>query len=273
MRREAADGTMILHTEREVTMQMSLKQLTEGYDSEYETQLCAERMAELERDIQQDEHPMKMERDESHLSTQERQKRKLKRQLRAEALTRLEEAARTEKDFENVRECWDKLDKNRVRRERYHEVQRDEVPLEYKKAKYGLAFPEWLNDPIYSAIQHGRNLDVIFNCTYELHQFTSHPILLEILRDLKIEYKDVLFFTIIREMSTKEFGDLLGQTDRNIRKKRMRLLNRIRKELYKRLKDRKNLSLREKQFLERYKNNALAESEDAEDNAEKRCAG
>ena len=97
--------------------------------------------------------------------------------------------------------------------------------------------------------------------------------LLKILKDLKMEYKDVLFFTIIREMSTKEFGELLDQTDRNIRKKRMRLLNRIREELYEGLKDRKNLSFREKQFLERFKNNALAKNEDAEDDAEKRCAG
>ena len=88
-----------------------------------------------------------------------------------------------------------------------------------------------------------------------------------------MEYKDVLFFTIIREMSTKEFGELLDQTDRNIRKKRMRLLKRIREELYEGLKDRKNLSLREKQFLERYEKSALTESEDAEEEEEKRCAG
>ena len=90
----------------------------------------------------------------------------------------------------------------------------DDIPLEFGRVKYGAAFSEWLNDPNYSAIQHGRNLDVIFNCTYELHQFTSHPILLKILKDLKLEYKDVLFFTINREMSTKEVGELLDQTDR-----------------------------------------------------------
>ena len=83
----------------------------------------------------------------------------------------------------------------------------------------------------------------------------------------------MLFFTIIREMSTKEVGELLNQTDRNIRKKRMRLLNRIREELYERLKDRKNLSFREKQFIERYENNALTENEGTEDEIEKRCAG
>lgn len=74
-------------------------------------------------------------------------------------------------------------------------------------------------------------------------------------------------------MSTKEFGELLDQTDRNIRKKRMRLLKRIREELYEGLKDRKNLSFREKQFIARYENNALTENEGAEDETEKRCAG
>ena len=187
----------------------------------------------------------------------------------------MEEVARTEADFEKITQAWDKLDANRERKERYHEIKRsgDDIPLEYGRAKYGAAFPEWLNDPNYSAIQHGRNLDVIFNCTYELHQFTSHPILLKILKDLKMEYKDVLFFTIIQEMSTKEFGELLDQTDRNIRKKRMRLLKRIRDELYEGLKDKKNLSFREKQFLERYEKSALTESEDAEEKEEKRCAG
>lgn len=249
----------------------AFEEVTEGHESNQEAQLSTERMEELELAIQQDEKPIKLEEDESGLPELVKQKKKLKRQLRAEALTRLEEAARTEKDFEEVIKKWNKLDSNRERKERYHEVLRggDEVPLEYGRAKYGMAFPEWLNDPNYYAIQKGRNLDVIFNCTYELHQFTSHPILLEILRDLKIEYKDMLFFTIIQEMSTKEFGELLDQTDRNIRKKRMRLLNRIREELYEKLKDKSNLSYREKQFLKRYKNNALTESEDAEE----RCAG
>ena len=253
----------------------AFEEVTEGHENNHESQLSTERMEELEIQIQQDEKPIKFDPDESSLPEPERKKKKLKRELRKEALTRMEESARTEADFEKVTEAWDKLDANRERKERYHEIKRsgDDIPLEHGRAEYGAAFPEWFNDPNYSAIQHGRNLDVIFNCTYELHQFTSHPILLKILKDLKLEYKDVLFFTIIRELSTKEFGELLDQTDRNIRKKRMRLLKRIREELYEGLKDRKNLSFREKQFIARYENNALTENEGAEDDMEKRCAG
>lgn len=244
--------------------------LTEGFDSSLEAQLSAERIEALELEIQQEEHPIQIEADDSALLEPQREKKMLKRQLRAEAMTRLEEAARTEADFENVVSCWDKLDRSRERRERYHEIQRDEIPLDYGRDENGTVFPVWLKDPNYYAIQKGNYLDVIFNCTYELHQFTSHPILLDIFRKLKLEYKDVLFFTVIQGMSTKEFGDLLGQTDRNIRKKRMRLIERIRNDLYKQLQGRSNLSLREREFIAEYEA-THKQAEDAEAEKE-RCA-
>ena len=43
--------------------------------------------------------------------------KKLKRELRQEALTRLEEAARSQQDYKEVVAWWDKLDENRERRE------------------------------------------------------------------------------------------------------------------------------------------------------------
>jgi hypothetical protein len=46
---------------------------------------------------------------------------KLRRDIVREALIRLEEAARSESDFTEVIEMWDKFDSNRERRERYHE--------------------------------------------------------------------------------------------------------------------------------------------------------
>lgn len=46
----------------------------------------------------------------------------LKRDLRKAAIARMEAAARTQGDFEDVIDAWDKEDKNRERRERYHEV-------------------------------------------------------------------------------------------------------------------------------------------------------
>ena len=49
----------------------------------------------------------------------------LKRELRAQALLRLEDGARTEEDFKEVIKQWDHLDDNRERKERYHEIGRE----------------------------------------------------------------------------------------------------------------------------------------------------
>ena len=51
-------------------------------------------------------------------------RKKLKRELEREALSRLEDAARTEEDFQNVITWWNRLDANRERKERYHEIGR-----------------------------------------------------------------------------------------------------------------------------------------------------
>ena len=62
-------------------------------------------------------------------------KKWLKRQIKEEALLRLEEAARTEEDFAAVQYHWDRRDSNRERKERYHEVLRGDVPLDVCIAK------------------------------------------------------------------------------------------------------------------------------------------
>lgn len=63
------------------------------------------------------------------------------------AVDRTSKAARTEEDFKIVIGEMDRLDKNRRRRERYHEVLRGDVPLEYKTTYDGLIFPLYLSDP------------------------------------------------------------------------------------------------------------------------------
>ena len=59
----------------------------------------------------------------------------LHREARALAIRRIEESARTEADFENVLYWWDKLDANRGRKEREHEIGRSAVPLEWAQMK------------------------------------------------------------------------------------------------------------------------------------------
>ncbi len=86
--------------------------------------------------------------------------------MQAEALARLEDAARTQKDFENVIAWWDRLDANRERRERYHELSRsgDDLPLEYGASVDELFFPDTLNGVMEKQLRKGDFLDVIFCC-------------------------------------------------------------------------------------------------------------
>ena len=67
------------------------------------------------------------------------QLKKLKRDIEAEALKRLEEAAKAKgdkEDFEYIVKQYDRLDANRERRERYHEILRgNNIPIEYGAAK------------------------------------------------------------------------------------------------------------------------------------------
>ena len=123
---------------------------------------------ELEADAE--EHPFEDGTDE-----EEPERKKLKRELRAEALARLEDSARTQQDFENVIAWWDKLDANRERRERYHELSRsgDDVPLDYGASANELFFPDTLNDVLEKQLRKGDFIDAIFYCPYDIHELVT----------------------------------------------------------------------------------------------------
>jgi hypothetical protein len=72
-----------------------------------------------------------LEKSETPKPAEAPERKKLKRELEQEALARLEDSARTEDDFNNVVTWWNRLDANRERRERYHEIGRSDVPLEW----------------------------------------------------------------------------------------------------------------------------------------------
>ena len=103
-------------------------------DEVLEQALAQENSAQLASELEQDEQPIDYE---SELETEEEEaapvsEKRLKREIQAEAIRRLEEAARTEADFSVVISEWDRLDRNRERRERDHENLRGDIPLEYQ---------------------------------------------------------------------------------------------------------------------------------------------
>ncbi len=193
-------------------------------------------------------------------------KKKLKRELRREALTRLEEAARTQTDFDEVVAWWDKLDENRERRERDHEVLRGDVPLEYGAVQEGTIFPASLCSPFWRELCSGYFLNIIFDCPYEMHELLADDFLSKMIFELKEDHKELFYYKVLRRYSSAEVGAVLNQTDRNIRKKWARLLKRMQKKLLEHITGKgssgRSLTLREKIFLEEYKKSVLDDGKD-----------
>lgn len=158
-------------------------------------------------------------------------KKKLKRELKAEALARLEKSARTVNDFNIVIDWWDKLDENRERRERYHEISRsgDDIPLDYGAKKDGLFFPDYLSDVFEKQLRSGDFIDIIFNCPYEIHQLVTAEYLCEALKNLSDNHKELLYLHAIKLFSSKRIGEIREQSDRNIRKIRVTMFKKIHK--------------------------------------------
>ena len=219
-------------------------------------ELEQERTAELESELEQDERPIDYdaELEDAEEEAAPTSEKRLKRELRAEALRRLEDAARTAEDFAVVVEEWNKLDRNRERRERDHENLRGDVPLEYQAVPEPKIVPRWLNNPAVRQLCSGNFLDILFDCPYEMHQLTANAFLSQMIEELSEEHKEILYFLSIRLYSTTQLAQLRGQSDRNIRKVRNTIRKNLQRKLYDHLceKSERSLTLRERQFMEEY---------------------
>ena len=227
-------------------------------NEELEQDAAAERLAELESALEQDEHPLDHE---AELETEEEEassvsEKRLKREVRAEAVRRLEEAARTEADFSVVIGEWDKLDRNRERRERDYENLRGDLPLDYQTVSEPELIPRWMNHPTYRQIMAGNFLDILFDCPYEMHKLTADPFISWMIQNLSDDRKEVLYFLSLRLWSTVWLAAARGQSDRNIRKLRKTIHKNLQRQMYAHLcvqqKLGKSLTLREHQFMEEY---------------------
>ena len=227
-------------------------------DETLEEALAEERTLELESELEQDEHPrdynaeLEDEEEEAAPTSENR----LKREIRAEALRRLEEAARTESDFLTVVDEWNKLDRNRERRERDYENLRGDVPLEFQAVPDPKIAPLWMNLPRFRQLCQGNFLDIIFSCPYELHELTANRFLSKLFFTLSDEQKEVLYYLFVKQYSTTRLAAIRGQSDRNIRKLRMTIQKKLQKRMYEHLSEKlendHSFTLREREFMEEY---------------------
>ena len=224
-------------------------------DETLEEALAEERTLELESELEQDEHPRdyNAELEDEEEEAAPTSEKRLKREIRAEALKRLEEAARTESDFLTVVDEWNKLDRNRERRERDHENLRGEVPLEFQAVPEPRIVPLWMNDPEYRQLCSGFFLDILFDCPYEMHELTADKFISDMIRDLSEEHKEVLYFLSLRLYSATKLAVLRGQSDRNIRKLRTTIHKKLQRAFCQHLQEKQeaggSLTLREQEFF------------------------
>ena len=223
--------------------------LAEQKEEQLTKALADEHQAELEVQLEQDEQPPQID--------EPPETKKLKRDLQREALARLENAARTTADFQNVVSWWNRLDSNRERRERYHEVTRSglAIPLDYGAKTDGEVIPYDVNDVLIKQIRKGDYIDAIFQCPFELNELVTDGELSKILNNLSDDHKEIIFNSIVRGISTKALGEIREQSDRNIRKVRATALKKIHKALLKVLLSRKEkgypLTMEQKLFIEK----------------------
>ena len=229
-------------------------------DETLEEALAEERTLELESELEQDEHPRdyaaELDDEDEEDEAAPKSDKRLKREIRAEALRRLEEAARTESDFLSVVDEWNKLDRNRERRERDHENLRGDVPLEFQAVPDPKIAPLWMNLPRFRQLCQGNFLDIIFSCPYELHELTANRFLSKLFFTLSDEQKEVLYYLFVKQYSTARLAAIRGQSDRNIRKLRMTIQKKLQKRIYEHLSEKlendHGLTLREREFMEEY---------------------
>lgn len=154
----------------------------------------------------------------------------LVRDAKRAALARMEDAARTAEDFKAVVAQWDHLDENRERKERYHEMQRDEKTLEVGYTD-GMVFPVPVSHPAWREAVKGDFLSMIFDNAFEMWQLVEDPDIAALVKSLTDKQKEVLFFSAVRLCTAAQIACYQDKTDRAVRKLLAAALDSVRDKL------------------------------------------
>ena len=203
-------------------------------EAQQELQIELEHFNEME--LEQELHPIKD--DDIQPEDEHPNKTMLKRELRAIALKRLEDGARTVSDFEEVVKEWDHLDANRERKERYHEIGRENIDSKKDVAPLAIVIPAPINHAYWRQLMKGDYIDIISNCPYEMHNSLSDEDYSKIIYDLKDDHKELIYYLYLRDFTTSQLAALRNQSDRNIRGVRSTILGQIEKKVLMILADR-----------------------------------
>jgi len=170
-------------------------------------------------------------------------KKMLKREAELVALTRMEEAARTKAEWDDVVVQWDRLDTNREARERYHEVSRpcptmlhwDRINPDDEKGKLRSYLEVVIPRPFvhnwWRQLLAGDFLDTIFDRPDDMWQLVEDWDVASLLLRLSKKQKEVLYLRAVRLIKASKIAKLQNKTDRAVRKLLVTTLSGIRDKL------------------------------------------
>ncbi len=164
-----------------------------------------------------------------HLTQEDRSLKRLKRDLRLEALRRLEVSARYPWEFQRATDTWNLLDANRQRMQREHELLRGNVPIDHGTDSSTVTiFPRYLNDPIRRQVQCGRFEDALADCVDTMQDFTTKEYARAAVCKLIRSHRESLYLLYIKLIPVKELAMLRGSSLQAVYRAKDTMLLRLR---------------------------------------------
>ena len=180
----------------------------------------------------------------------------LQREARREALTIIEDAARTATDYDRVTILWDCLDEIEVERLKKAEPKRTALLTQEELFRIGGVIPAPLKHVWWRELMAGKFDDLVFDCPHEIQELTSNRQIYDLTEELDENRKEILYYWSIRLWTPQRIAAFRSQTDRNIRKVYNKMMEEIQLEyfnwLYPRYARRMPLTVSQAAFVERY---------------------
>lgn len=196
-------------------------------------------------------------------------RKQLVREAKAAALARMEDAARTVEDFQNVVKQWNHLDDNRERKERDHEVKRNQETIRLGYSD-GLIFPIPFLHPAWRGVINGDFIDLIYDNAAEMWQLVEDWDIASQFLGLTDKQKEVLFYSAVRQCTPQQIACYQDKTDRAIRKLLTATIDRIREKLAAIIREQlaaqvSDMTLAKRQFLEWYEQEKIVLDKDKDE--------
>jgi len=165
-------------------------------------------------------------------------KRILMRDARRIAITKIENAARTQEQFENVLIPWDNMELIEKYRIRKQEPQSINTLREYMLLERDVIIPPPFGDIWWRQLLRGDFLDTLNDCPFHIEQLTTSRPVRDFIMELSDDQREILFYWALRQWSPQRIAAIRKQTDRNIRKVYNNMIADMRKKMFIRLRPR-----------------------------------